>query len=93
MELFGNLLRDLQEVEELNGSLLDNTMMIYGCHMGDANIHNNANFRSFSPGAGLIMASTSRSIRLTTSRSAMCLSACFRRWASRPTASETAKGR
>jgi hypothetical protein len=43
MELFGDLLRDLQEVDEADGSLLDNTMVLYGCHMGDANIHNNKN--------------------------------------------------
>lgn len=43
MELFGELLRDLQEVDEADGSLLDNTMVLYGCHMGDANIHNNKN--------------------------------------------------
>ena len=43
MELFGELLRDLQEVDEPGGSLLDNTMVLYGCHMGDANIHNNKN--------------------------------------------------
>ena len=52
MELFGNLLRDLQEVEEVNGSLLDNTMVLYGCHMGDANIHNNANLPILLAGGG-----------------------------------------
>ena len=43
MELFGEFLRGLQDVEETDGSLLDNTMVLYGCHMGDANIHNNIN--------------------------------------------------
>ena len=52
MELFGDLLRDLQEVEEVNGSLLDNTMVLYGCHMGDANIHNNANLPILLAGGG-----------------------------------------
>jgi hypothetical protein len=52
MELFGDLLRDLQEVEEANGSLLDNTMVLYGCHMGDANIHNNANLPIILAGGG-----------------------------------------
>jgi BMFP domain-containing protein YqiC len=52
MELFGELLRDLQEVEEANGSLLDNTMVLYGCHMGDANIHNNANLPIILAGGG-----------------------------------------
>lgn len=52
MELFGNLLRDFQEVEEVNGSLLDNTMVLYGCHMGDANIHNNANLPILLAGGG-----------------------------------------
>ena len=52
MELFGELLRDLQEVEETDGSLLDNTMALYGCHMGDANIHNNANLPIILAGGG-----------------------------------------
>ena len=52
MELFGELLRDLQEVEETNGSLLDNTMVLYGCHMGDANIHNNINLPVILAGGG-----------------------------------------
>jgi BMFP domain-containing protein YqiC len=52
MELFGELLQDLQEVEETDGSLLDNTMVLYGCHMGDANIHNNANLPIILAGGG-----------------------------------------
>ena len=52
MELFGDLLRDLQEIEESNGSLLDNTMVLYGCHMGDANIHNNKNLPIILAGGG-----------------------------------------
>jgi hypothetical protein len=52
MELFGELLRDLEEVEEANGSLLDNTMVLYGCHMGDANIHNNLNLPVILAGGG-----------------------------------------
>jgi len=52
MELFGELLSDLGEVEESNGSLLGNTMVLYGCHMGDANIHNNANLPILLAGGG-----------------------------------------
>ena len=52
MELFGELLRDLQEVDEADGSLLDNTMVLYGCHMGDANIHNNTNLPIILAGGG-----------------------------------------
>ena len=44
--------RDLQEVEESDGSLLDNTMVLYGCHMGDANIHNNLNLPILLAGGG-----------------------------------------
>ena len=43
MELFNQLLQDLKNVEEADGTLLDHTMVLYGCHMGDANIHNNIN--------------------------------------------------
>ncbi|MBT5479877.1 MAG: DUF1552 domain-containing protein [Verrucomicrobia bacterium] len=52
IELLGELLRDLQEVEETDGSLLDNTMVLYGCHMGDANIHNNINLPVIFAGGG-----------------------------------------
>ncbi|MDP6721082.1 MAG: hypothetical protein QGF59_20620, partial [Pirellulaceae bacterium] len=52
MELFGELLQGLQEVEETDGSLLDNTMVLYGCHMGDANIHNNKNLPIILAGGG-----------------------------------------
>ena len=52
MELFGELLRDLQEVDEVDGSLLNNTMVLYGCHMGDANIHNNLNLPIILAGGG-----------------------------------------
>ena len=43
MELLGELLQDLKDIEETDGTLLDHTMVLYGCHMGDANIHNNIN--------------------------------------------------
>ena len=52
MALFGELLRNLQAVEEADGSLLDNTMVLYGCHMGDANIHNNNNLPVILAGGG-----------------------------------------
>jgi hypothetical protein len=52
MELLGDLLQDLQDVEEADGSLLDNTMVLYGCHMGDANIHNNNNLPVILAGGG-----------------------------------------
>ena len=52
MELFGEFLQGLQDVEETDGSLLDNTMVLYGCHMGDANIHNNVNLPIILAGGG-----------------------------------------
>ena len=52
MELFGELLRNLQEVDEPDGTLLDRTMVLYGCHMGDANIHNNKNLPIILAGGG-----------------------------------------
>ena len=50
--VFGEFLQGLQDVEETNGSLLDNTMVLYGCHMGDANIHNNINLPIILAGGG-----------------------------------------
>jgi hypothetical protein len=52
MELLNELLQGLNEVEETNGTLLDNTMVLYGCHMGDANIHNNKNLPVILAGGG-----------------------------------------
>ncbi len=52
MDLFGEFLRDLQDVKETDGSLLDNTMALYGCHMGGANIHNNINLPIILAGGG-----------------------------------------
>jgi hypothetical protein len=48
----GELLQDLKEVEETNGNLLDQTMVLYGSHMGDANIHNNKNLPVLLAGGG-----------------------------------------
>ena len=52
MELLNELLQGLKEVEETDGTLLDNTMVLYGCHMGDANIHNNKNLPVILAGGG-----------------------------------------
>ena len=52
MELLGELLQDLKDVEEADGTLLDHTMVLYGCHMGDANIHNNTNLPVILAGGG-----------------------------------------
>ena len=52
MELFNELLQDLKDVEEADGTLLDHTMVLYGCHMGDANIHNNKNLPVIFAGGG-----------------------------------------
>ncbi|MAD80394.1 MAG: hypothetical protein CMJ50_06070, partial [Planctomycetaceae bacterium] len=52
MELLGELLEDLKDVEEPDGTLLDRTMVLYGCHMGDANIHNNKNLPIILAGGG-----------------------------------------
>ncbi|MEO0445465.1 MAG: DUF1552 domain-containing protein, partial [Verrucomicrobiota bacterium] len=52
MELLGDLLSNLHEAEESEGTLLDQTMVLYGCHMGDANIHNNVNLPILLAGGG-----------------------------------------
>jgi len=52
LESLGKLLQDLKDVEEADGTLLDHTMVLYGCHMGDANIHNNTNLPVILAGGG-----------------------------------------
>jgi hypothetical protein len=52
MELLNELLQGLKDVEEADGTLLDHAMVLYGCHMGDANIHNNKNLPVILAGGG-----------------------------------------
>ena len=52
MQMLGELLTDLKQVEEADGNLLDNTMVLYGSHLGDANIHNNINLPVILAGGG-----------------------------------------
>ena len=43
MKLFGRLLSDLKESKESEGTLLDNTLVLYGSNLGDANKHTTDN--------------------------------------------------
>ena len=52
MQMLSELLDELKGVEESGGSLLDQTMVLYGSHMGDANIHNNKNLPVILAGGG-----------------------------------------
>lgn len=52
LELLADFLQGLKEVVEADGVLLDHTMVLYGCHMGDANIHNNTNLPIILAGGG-----------------------------------------
>ncbi len=52
LQLLGEFLQNLKDVKEPDGALLDHTMVLYGCHMGDANIHNNTNLPIILAGGG-----------------------------------------
>ncbi len=52
MNCIKGLLTGLQNVQEQGGTLLDNTMVLYGSNMGDANIHNNKNLPILLAGGG-----------------------------------------
>lgn len=52
LELLGEFLQDLKDVKEPDGALLDHTMVLYGCHMGDANIRNNTKLPIILAGGG-----------------------------------------
>ena len=52
MQMLSELLDELKGVEESGGFLLDQTMVLYGSHMGDANIHNNKNLPVLLAGGG-----------------------------------------
>ena len=43
MKLFGELIRDLKGIEEVEGNLLNNTVVMYGSNFGDANKHTTTN--------------------------------------------------
>ena len=47
-----NFLSHLDGTKEEDGSLLDNTMVMYGSHMGDANRHSNTNLPIMLAGGG-----------------------------------------
>ena len=47
-----NFLSHLEGTKEEDGSLLDNTMVMYGSHMGDANRHSNTNLPIMLAGGG-----------------------------------------
>ncbi|MDG2124368.1 MAG: DUF1552 domain-containing protein [Verrucomicrobiales bacterium] len=43
MKLLGGLIRDLKSIEEAGGTLLNNTLVMYGSNFGDANKHTTTN--------------------------------------------------
>ncbi len=52
MRMLGELLGSLDSVEEEDGSLLDNTMTLYGSNLSDANIHETRNLPIIIAGGG-----------------------------------------
>lgn len=53
MRLLGNLLADLHAVGEQDGTLLDNTVVLYGSNFGDANKHTTDNMPVIAAGGRL----------------------------------------
>ena len=49
---FSDLLTQMKEKKEVNGSLLDNTMMVFGSNLGNANAHDPRNLPIFLAGGG-----------------------------------------
>ena len=47
-----HFLNGLNEVKEQSGTLLDNTMVMFGSNMGSANSHSNVNLPTFLVGGG-----------------------------------------
>ena len=52
MRMLGDLLSSLDSVEEEDGTLLDNTMTLYGSNLSDANIHDTRNLPIILAGGG-----------------------------------------
>jgi BMFP domain-containing protein YqiC len=52
MNCIKGLLSGLKNIPEQDSTLLDNTMVLYGSNMGDANIHNNKNLPILLAGGG-----------------------------------------
>ena len=53
MKLLGELIRDLKNVEEAEGNLLKNTVVMYGSNFGDANKHTTTNMPALVAGGRL----------------------------------------
>ena len=52
MRMLGDLLSSLDSIEEEDGTLLDNTMTLYGSNLSDANIHDTRNLPIILAGGG-----------------------------------------
>jgi hypothetical protein len=52
MELLAGLLKGLSSRSETSGRLLDQTMVLYGSNLGDANTHDNSNLPILLAGGG-----------------------------------------
>ncbi len=52
VELFGQLVTKLKNTKEAGGTLLDNTMIVYGCGLSDGNRHNHENLPILLAGRG-----------------------------------------
>jgi len=52
LRTFAELLQGLRDVEEANGTLLDNTMVLFGSGLGSANAHSSTNLPLVLAGGG-----------------------------------------
>jgi hypothetical protein len=52
MRLLKGLLHDLRQIQEDDSNLLDNTMVMYGSNLGNANVHTNTNLPILFAGGG-----------------------------------------
>ena len=52
VEMFSHFLAKLKQTKDGDGTLLDNSMVLYGSSMGDANIHDNTNLPIILAGGG-----------------------------------------
>ena len=69
----GGLLTALKAKKEGNGSLLENTVVVFGSNLGDSNSHDRKNLPLLLSGGGF---NTSRSTRRTTRRCAIISCRC-----------------
>ncbi len=94
VSLFAYFLEKLSSIREADGTLLDNSLYLYGSGMGNPNVHSHIDLPIVIAGGAAGKVKGGRHISTPSRRrSRTCISRCSTRWACGSTRSRTAPGR